>query len=289
MSMKKSRKTNEMSTERTSIGRILVALDASKQSQAALEAAAAMAERMQAEVEGLFIEDIDLLHLAELPFTNEIGFTSRSRRLLDSNIMTRALRARASLARKSFEDIARKHKLVSSFRVARGKVLAELLAATEQVDLIAVGTTGHKIGRGDKPGTTYAGVVESCRCSVLLLQEHITPGRSVITVFDGSDASARSLERAQSLATAQGESMVALLFGEKNEAEKLKQQVTDLVDDPANVTFVSLSESQLDELPAVLEQRQCGFLLLPRAISQNDARLNVERLSQLRCPVMLVS
>ena len=49
--------------------RILVALDASAHSHAALAAAVALAARLHAEIEGLFVEDINLLRLAELPFT----------------------------------------------------------------------------------------------------------------------------------------------------------------------------------------------------------------------------
>ena len=52
--------------------RILVALDASPQSEAALRAAAELAALLEAELEGLFVEDINLLHLCGLPFGREI-------------------------------------------------------------------------------------------------------------------------------------------------------------------------------------------------------------------------
>ena len=287
--MKKSQKTKDAPAERAALSRILVALDDSRQSKAALEAAASMAERLQAELEGMFIEDTDLLQMAALPFAHEIGFTSRSRRLLDSNIMARALRARASMVRKTFEDIASKHRLVSSFRVTRGQVLAELLAATEQVDLIAVGTTGHKVGRGGRPGATYTGVVESCQCSVLLLQEHVTTGRSVIVLFDGSDDAAQTLKQARSLARAQSDPLVIALLSGSDDPANLRQQAFNLVGDQEDVSFVELTETQLDDLPSVLSHYQCGVFLVPRATSRQEPRLNVERLAQLHCPVLLLS
>ena len=278
--MKKSPKTDDASVEHASLGRILVALDDSRQSRAALEAAAAIAERLQAELEGMFIEDIDLLQMAELPFAHEIGFTSRSRRLLDSNTMARALRARASALRKTFEEIASRHRLVSSFHVTRGKVLAELLAATERVDMIAVGTSGHKVGRGGRPGTTYTGVAESCHCSVLLLQEHMTTGRSVITLFDGSEDAVRALKLAESLSTAQADPLVVVLLPGAGDVANLRQKAEDLVGDKQDVDYVELRETQLDNLHTVLGQYQCGVLLLSRAISREQPRLNIERLAQ---------
>ena len=66
------------------IRRILVALDASRHSLAALEAAAELAARLKAELVGLFVEDIDLLRLAGLPFAREIRYPSAIIQQLDS-------------------------------------------------------------------------------------------------------------------------------------------------------------------------------------------------------------
>jgi K+-sensing histidine kinase KdpD len=50
------------------IRRILVALDASPDSLAALKTAADLARRMEAELMGLFVEDIELLRMADSPY-----------------------------------------------------------------------------------------------------------------------------------------------------------------------------------------------------------------------------
>ena len=270
------------------VRRILVALDASQQSQVALETAALMAERMQAELEAMFVEDIDLLHLAELPFTHEIGLTSASRRMLDSVAMARALRVRAGQARAMLESIAAKHKIASSFRVARGKVLEELLAATETVDVVAVGTRGHKLGHGQQVGSTYSGMLQSCRCSVLVLQENISPGDAIVVLFDGSDASMRALELAKTMSTSHHDPMVVVLLYRDSGAASLKQQAAKHLGDTVDVEYRELSPSQLDELSRTLNSTKCGVFLVPRPITQTFDSLSVERLAHLRCPVMLL-
>ncbi|MFW5810637.1 MAG: universal stress protein, partial [Thermodesulfobacteriota bacterium] len=63
-------------TEQHTIRRILVALDASPASLEGLKTAAELAERLNAELYGLFVEDIDLLRAVELPFVTEIGYLS---------------------------------------------------------------------------------------------------------------------------------------------------------------------------------------------------------------------
>ncbi|WP_054774730.1 hypothetical protein [Methylogaea oryzae] len=53
--------------------RILVALDATRHNPAALEAATLLAARTRAELLALFVEDLGLFHLAQLPFAMETG------------------------------------------------------------------------------------------------------------------------------------------------------------------------------------------------------------------------
>ena len=64
--------------------RILVAIDASAASLDALAAATALASRLGAALEGLFVEDEDLLRLAALPFTDLVRTPSGARERFDS-------------------------------------------------------------------------------------------------------------------------------------------------------------------------------------------------------------
>ena len=55
--------------------RILVALDESEDHQRVLQSAAEVAARLKAELRGLFVEDVNLLRLAELPCAREVHQT----------------------------------------------------------------------------------------------------------------------------------------------------------------------------------------------------------------------
>jgi hypothetical protein len=57
--------------------------------------ATALANEMQAEFLGLFIEDAELLRFAALPFAAEVGFASAVSRALDPAAMERALHVQA--------------------------------------------------------------------------------------------------------------------------------------------------------------------------------------------------
>lgn len=116
--------------------RIVVLLDAAAPGQAALEAAAARAAELEAELLAVFVQDVDLLHLAALPFAREIGFPSATRRELDARVMERKLNQIADEARRSIAEIAKRVPLQWSFQVARGTLSAQTLAAAAEADLV---------------------------------------------------------------------------------------------------------------------------------------------------------
>jgi len=110
--------------------RILVGLDASQASLAAVEAAAALARRVGAELAGLFVEDEDVLRLAALAF-GVVRVPSGAREALDLRTAQAEQRALAARAREALERAAAGQRLACSFTVARGRVVAEVLAAAE--------------------------------------------------------------------------------------------------------------------------------------------------------------
>lgn len=122
--------------------RIVVALDTGAPGRAALEAAAAIAAAQNAELVAVFVLDPDLLHLAGMPFAHEIGIASATRRVLDARVLERSLRTLAEEARHRVETIARRLSLQWSFRIARGLLDEEALAAAAQADLIVEAPCG---------------------------------------------------------------------------------------------------------------------------------------------------
>lgn len=122
--------------------RVVVAVDASPPSRAAAEAAAEIAESLGAELVGLFVEDLDLLRLAALPATVESDRLTADLRVCDPESIARQLRAQAARARDAFERAAAGRGLAASFRVARGRTAAEILAAAVDADLVALGHGG---------------------------------------------------------------------------------------------------------------------------------------------------
>jgi len=90
----------------------------------ALDAVAEAAAALEADLLGLFLEDVELLHFAGLPFAREIGASARPRGL-DVQTMERRFRVQADAARRALAAAAEGKALRWSFRVERGSVPAQ--------------------------------------------------------------------------------------------------------------------------------------------------------------------
>jgi nucleotide-binding universal stress UspA family protein len=163
--------------------RILVALDASPESLAALDHAANLAARLQAELEGLFVEDEDLINLAQLPFAREISRLTNVVRSLDRATLEEDLRNQAALARMALRQKAEAMQLRWSFRVVRGRLEGAIQSASASADLVAMGRRRRTIG-GEALGRTSASMARRLACSVLMaLPQQDRPDAPVATVY----------------------------------------------------------------------------------------------------------
>lgn len=181
---------NEVSPERP-IRRIVVALDASSYSLAALRAAAEIAALLDIDLEGLFVEDINLLYLCGFPFSQEFGsYTGRSRRL-DNAEVERQLRALAGIIQQSMDQVATQTPIRWTFQVRRGSVVNELLAASQGADLLSLGRSGQ--GRRSTLGSTASAMVQKSQRPLLILGREGTLAYPLTAVYTGSATSQRAL------------------------------------------------------------------------------------------------
>ena len=110
------------SLERRPVRRIVVALDNSPPSQAALRAAARLALLLGAELHAHFVEDRNLKRLASLPFASEVRTADAAISQLDKPRLLRNLQMAATRAAGDLRTEAERRALVYSFSVSQGAV-----------------------------------------------------------------------------------------------------------------------------------------------------------------------
>lgn len=87
-------------------------------------------------VDALFVEDLDLLQLAALPFTREVGRTSGISREIWPDDVERALRTAARQMERDVRRLAEEHRFACTFETRRGRFESEVLRRVGTVDVV---------------------------------------------------------------------------------------------------------------------------------------------------------
>ncbi len=243
--------------------RILIALDASAHSHAVLAAAMTLAARLHAEVEALFVEDINLLRLAELPFAREIRFGQTGALQVETEALRRNLRARAAILRHEIEEMATENRLSSTFRVARGAVAEEILSAAREVDLLALGRRGHSLAPRAHLGSTARAAITGAASAVLLVRPVVEVG-PVLVLYDGSDAGARTLALAAQV-NSEASALRVLVWGpdEETALERRQLAVQILGERGADVHYQHLAGGDAQRVLTWVNKQGGSLLILP--------------------------
>ncbi len=273
---------------RAPIRRILVALDASGASLAALDAAARLAATLEADLLGLFVEDEDLLRLAGLPCAREVGFTFAQSRRMESADMERALRAQAARARQALERVASRTSVQCTFRVVRGRVTEELLAAAADVDLVAVGFTGHAVPRA-RPGTTTTALATGAGRTILILPSETAISPPVMAVYDGSPAARHALTLAVRLAQAEAWPLLLWIAGPSAARRQALREETEqsLRGVGLTTTVRDWEDHDLSLLLREVRRHHGGTLVLPADMARGERARLTQVLEQAGGAVLL--
>jgi nucleotide-binding universal stress UspA family protein len=241
---------------------IVAGIDASPQSLAALQAAADIAELLDVDLHGLFIEDINLVHMCGLPFTCEVGSFTAAMRRLDNEAMERQLRAMAGKIRHVMEQIGQRQKVHCTFEVRRGPVVNELLAAAEGAALLSVGRTAGR--RRTTLGSTAQSIIRSAQRPLMVQGEEGGLRYPFVVLYTGDEQADRTLRLALALAESkQGEVVVLLWGGSHNEVapERLEEQAVQIIGERKAAVKVNVIEEIAELLHQAHRGRGCTLFL----------------------------
>jgi len=239
----------------------------------ALEALGALAESSPSDILGMYVEDTELLMLAELPIAREYCLLTHVERRLQTPDIERLFRVQARAAQQSLAEIARRFGSSLSFRTARGAATALMREALSEVDLMLFGAVRSALRL---PGNLS-------RTSATRLSR-----QPVAVVYDGSDAARRALRIALQLATDVNLSLVVLLrAGNVEELPALVNQVSRLAG-TRQTRLIEMVNPGWQELLAQVRHHRSALLV----VATTEELLQEENLGRLRtgpnCPVVLV-
>lgn len=270
---------------------ILVAMDASPHSMAALEAAARLAHSIEAELEGLFVEDINWFQVCRHSHSREVSEITGHVRTLDEDSIERQVRALSKRMERALRRVSELASINYNFRTERGGVESKLLDAAENADLITIGRVGQSMTRGTKLGNTARAILNKTEKPILLLQHGLKLGDSIVCVYDRSEKGQQALQIAKKLTQQIETKLQVIAFkSEKEEAKKVIKEVKKLLGDlrlPTRVFAVEMPEAF--HLARLVTSKNGGLLVASRSLPLFSGSALERILANIKCPILLTS
>ncbi|MGD2137108.1 MAG: universal stress protein [Gammaproteobacteria bacterium] len=264
--------------EQTTVRRIIVTLGACDTGRATLETAARLATILPAELEGVFVEDINLIRLAELPFLRELRSWSLAEEALNGQRMQRELRAKARQAEQTLAQVAAARGVNWSFRVWRGLPLAESLLAALEADVLGLGRRDSLVsGRAQHispPRARQATV--ACQC--------------ISVLFSGSEQATRALSTACRLAQDTGARLTVLLpEAETAKAVDLQERAAAILEShKLQARVIKLTETDAHSVARAVASVGDGILIAEVGHPLLEQGGLDQYLNALPCPILLM-
>jgi nucleotide-binding universal stress UspA family protein len=269
------------------IKRILVGVDASQANRSLVQAANMLASKLDAELQALFVEDINLLQLAQLPLAREMTYGSTRTKQISPPELEKQLKAQVARIRQFVEDAARLSNTKVSFNVTRGQVETELCSAAKGSDLLIVGKNTQLMRYSEKLGRISQKIISNAACNILLLQHGSELGLPVVVFFDGSEASQRALQLGIQLAKGDHDQLVVIYprTGKQALQQQVLAQTSKSNIDPAHV---ELADNSPDAIIDALANCNGRVLLLTNETDVFTPEQRQAIIKRIELPVIVI-
>ncbi len=250
---------------------VQILLDNQKNQLESLLSAALLARKLKAQLQGLFIEDENLLRAADLPLSREVSLCSAQERHITSEGMHRIFRANARHQQKELERIATEKKIDFSFEIIRGDTANWIKENINKSEILFIG--GHDV----KPKSFRS--LKYCR--------EVTP--PLIALFDGSIASERALKIAVQIAKKSNKSLlIMLLVDDLLTEEHLNNQINTILQKYFDMA-ITVEAILKNHVTSRLRRQQINMLISPSVIEwSQDAEYFGKLIKQIHCPMVIV-
>ena len=243
-----------------SFRRVVVAMGAP--GAVAVATAVDLARALEAELVGLFVEDVELFDLAALPFAGEVGYPSAARRALDVAALERALRAQAGRLR---QDLTARLAGVSTkwtFEVVRGRVAVALAATASGQDLVVLPLLLASRGR-PLTRVQVARAYEGLRAPLLLVDESARQRRAIGVIAPADIAPASIVDVLRGLAPYDGRAVRFAAIGPVAGWEAWQAAMSELLAaEGRGGRFRRIAAPEPGELRRMLGDEACGVVVV---------------------------
>lgn len=211
------------------VSRVIAAVDATAGDRCAVAKAVDLAARLRVEVCGLFVEDINLVRVAELPVARHMTWAAAPATPFGRDELEREMSRLAERAATELRAAATRLGVKSSFRIVRGIPAEELMNATALEDLLVVGIDGSSGGISMPLKSALHNAAQAARRTTFHAVRGSKIRRPVVMLSAGSRLIERTMSVAMRLAANGSRELTILSLGSAGDAEELGHRVAALL------------------------------------------------------------
>lgn len=263
--------------------RVVIALESGCENLKALQMAAEMAGRMNAELHGVFFEDMRLLSVAALPFTRQVSLHPAGSRPLDPADIETELRALAARLRRHMQDLATRLKLSWSFETVRGD-RSSVISATEDTDVLVVETATRPFAPHMYLSTDWSEIAMTCDRVCLLLGPAAGARKGILAVYDGSEGGERALAAAAAM---DGSPDIGLTIATTEEISRRAGLPQRLQSIGMPSTFQAVNRMNAAELLPLIRDSHCALAIVPASLAAAHRAEWQDLLTAPPCDILL--
>lgn len=272
------------------VRRILAAFHPSTTSPIAIDAAVDLAARLRAELRALFIEDANLLGLAEFPFVRQVGVHGLIGKSFGREAMEGELRSFAAQAERHLAKAAGRRRIRWSFTTARGRIDEQIKAVAGTADLLILESSSRPVGRVLQLEASVRTLAKLAGGSVLMVHPtHSVSGPVHAIVESAADAArvtAAAAELAEHFESTLGVHLMAIDEAGREEVGAIVRDHLGGIAESASVEGLSACNTQ--DLKRLLDLTSGGTLILSAESALLVDETAWRKIAKAPCAVLLV-
>src|SRR5699024_10193390 len=270
---------------------ILVALDTSAHSRAALEAAAILASLLEANIRGVFVQEEHWTRLSRLPSLTAIHELTGKAYALQQDTLEKEIKNVKQRLQRQLKQISSRREITHSLETVQGKAEEEILKAAQEADLITIGWRGRSYPSTKKPGATARGIIRNADKPVRVLGKNVRLGKRISVFYDTGTEAQKGLKLGLILAEHNDSELSVLLSppqDEKATGERNKEieKMVDRAAVPVEVT--QLRRPDIYSLLYLLNRRRPGLVVMPNDHPFLQGQSLDTMLARLNSPLLLM-
>lgn len=271
------------------VKRVLICLDNSKHSFAALRAAIEIARHFNAELRGIFVEDVKLLNLAEMPFQQEVGEYTAIVRELSSDGLSRGLVIQSRWVSRSFQKLIDQTDLQADFAIHRGDIIESIDKESQNCDLIIIGKTGTSPLGKPRLGSTARALIQNHKKPLLLVEESNRLGHPMILLYENSPIGKISLETAKEMLDPQETLLVLLSEDDPESFSEDKKVLSEWASSQkVNISIQTFKAHTFKRFIQTIDGLKTGMFFLPHSEESPYQKIVNLCLNEITLPIFLM-